>query len=913
MVRPKVQNETPGSLRRKNRKYSNTCSVGDETFSIVSAPKRFLVHSAISMLVLPLLLVPFSHGQISFLIDPLPYVSGTGVTYLSDLNSDGNLDLVFGDGTVLLGKGDGTFNTGTAVSLPSGSTVMAVADLNGDGKPDLVSMNGFNLLVFLGKGDGTFQSPASTYVAASYSPVVVADANGDGKLDVIGVNSSAVLAVFLGKGDGTFSVGNTYSVPASYAMVAEDFNGDHKIDLALAANGNVVVLLGNGDGSFQSPRTSPSGSLEGVLVAGDVNGDGKIDLALAGQSLGGVTTSAALLLGNGDGTFQTPKAVAPYSYSGLTLADINGDGRLDLVVTAFGRGSVQIWLGAGDGTFSVGNTYYVHPIANVGGAVVGDFNNDHKLDLAVGDVFLGNGDGTFQAPPDLPSTDAVVGDFNGDGISDGAIGLNAGFEIYQGSKTGTLTLAQTYNVTGLSTLTAAADLKGDGKLDLVFLPGGVSLSVALGNGDSTFQSPIVSSGCVPTSTYAIADFNNDHKPDFVYLQNDSLYVCLGNGDGSLAASSGGLFVGTHTNSLVAADFNNDGKLDVAVSSDSGLAMLLGNGDATFQPPNYVVQTAGLFFAGADYNGDGNIDLIGCCQSGNTVSTYLGNGDGTFKTPLPQLNLGAVGSSTVADMNGDGKPDLVSFGGDSNGHYLEVNFGNGDGNFGAPIVPTRWNSHGKTPTSILVGDLNGDKLPDVAVPWHDWDGAGSGTAIFLNTTPPVPKLGLVLPQGQTSSQTVSAGGVATYTLSIGGLGWTGQVSLSCAGAPAKAICSFPSGAMMNVSGSSATPLTVTVSTTARNVASQRPNSNRPAPWLWALAIVGLAFLRGAGTIGSKVKPAAFRLAMGLAWFSLLLLSSCGGEGTVTQPAGGTPAGTYPITVTATAGSVVDTVHLTLVVE
>jgi hypothetical protein len=912
MVRPKVQNETPGWLRRKNQGYSAAYSVGDETCSVGSAPSRFLINAAISILVLPLLLVPFAQGQISFLIDPLPYVSGTGATYLSDLNSDGNLDLVFGDGTVLLGKGDGTFNTGTAVSLPSGSTVMAVADLNGDGKPDLVSMNRFNLLVFLGKGDGTFQSSASSFVAASYSPVVVADANGDGKLDVIGVNSGGMLAVFLGKGDGTFSIGSTYSVPASYAMVAGDFNGDHKIDVALAANGNVVVLLGNGDGSFQSPRPSPSGSHEGVLVAGDVNGDGKLDLALAGQSLGGVTTSAALLLGNGDGTFQKPKAVAPYSYSGLTLADINGDGRLDLVVTAFGGGSVQIWLGAGDGTFSLGHTYYVH--YHVGAAVVGDFNNDHKLDLAVGYVFLGNGDGTFQAPPDLPSMDAVVGDLNGDGITDAAIGVNSGFEIYQGSKTGTLTLAQTYNFTGLYPLTAAADVNGDGKLDLVFSPGGVGgVTVFSGNGDSTFQSPIVSSGCVPTSTYAIADFNNDHKPDLAYLQNDSLYLCLGNGDGSFAASSGGVFVGTHANSLVAADFNNDGKLDVAVSSDSGLAMLLGNGDATFQPPNYVVQTAGSFFAAADYNGDGNIDLIGCCQSGNTLFTNLGNGDGTFKTPLPQPNLGVVGSSTVADMNGDGKPDLVSIAGDGNGFHLEINFGNGDGNFGAPIVPAHWGSTGQRASSVLIGDFNGDKLLDVAVPWFDWSGAGSGTAIFLNTTPPVPQIGLVLAQGGTSSQTVSAGGDARYTLSIGGIGWTGQASLSCAGAPAKAVCSFPSGAMMNVSGSSATQLTVTVSTSARNVASERPDSNHRAPWLWAVTIVGLAFLSGAGTTGSRVKPAAFRLAMGLAWFSLLLLSSCGGEGTVTQPAGGTPAGTYPITVTATAGGVVDTVHLTLVVE
>ena len=82
---------------------------------------------------------------------------------------------------------------------------------------------------------------------------------------------------------------------------------------------------------------------------------------------------------------------------------------------------------------------------------------------------------------------------------------------------------------------------------------------------------------------------------------------------------------------------------------------------------------------------------------------------------------------------------------------------------------------------------------------------------------------------------------------------------------------------------------------------------------SVAIVGLAFLSGAGRTGSRVKPAAFRLAMGLAWFSLLLLSSCGGEGIVTPLPGGTPAGIYPITVTATAGSVVDTVHLTRGVE
>ncbi|MBZ5658487.1 MAG: FG-GAP-like repeat-containing protein [Acidobacteriia bacterium] len=349
----------------------------------------------------------------------------TGVA-VADVNGDGRPDLLvanqcgddpncggIGSVGILLGNGDGSFQA--AHSYESGGhapMALAVGDVNGDGNPDLLVTNSCITedhcdigvaSVLLGNGGGTFQT-AQGYESGGQNAtsIAVGDVNGDGRPDLLVANAQGV-AVLLGNGDGTFQAAHNYGSGA-WSLTLGDVNGDAKPDL-LVADGllGVAVLLGNGDGTFQTARTySSGGSISRSVAIGDVNRDGRLDLLVANECNGGGLCDhgiVGVLLGNGDGTFQT---ALTYNSSGLwpfsiTVGDVNGDGKIDLLVTneclsydVCDSGIVGVLLGEDDGTFQTAQQYKSGG-RNAISMALADVNGDGKLDAVVANHIGGVG------------------------------------------------------------------------------------------------------------------------------------------------------------------------------------------------------------------------------------------------------------------------------------------------------------------------------------------------------------------------------------------------------------------------------------------------------------------------------------------------------------------------------------------
>jgi hypothetical protein len=354
--------------------------------------------------------------------------------------------------------------------------------------------------------------------------VVTGDFNGDGKLDLIVAHKADNSIYFLaGNGNGTFQPAVQYPVGNAIEgrVFVGDFNGDGKLDLFLPGDINSanhpIILLGNGNGTFQPRIDSSSFAVTGTYPrgwsVGDFNGDGKLDIACTLPSDSADSGAYMVLLGNGDGTFQ-PGIVGPavLHYSRWSaIGDFNGDGKLDLAI-ADGQGSgdtvgtaeLTILLGNGDGTFRLGG-HYASPqtpngekniVVNPEDVVVADLNHDGKLDAIVSDydhninIFMGNGDGTFQPAVGIDGLeyprDVIVADVNGDGIPDlvtDNVGVGPGGSAF----------AQEGSVPG-------------------------SVAVLLGNGDGTFQAPIQYNGIYYPGWTALGDFNGDGLPDLATTQ-----------------------------------------------------------------------------------------------------------------------------------------------------------------------------------------------------------------------------------------------------------------------------------------------------------------------------------------------------------------------------------------------------------
>lgn len=539
------------------------------------------------------------------------------------------------------------------------------------------------------------------------------------------------------------------------AMATADFNGDGNPDMAIAnfKDNTVSVLIGAPGGMFQKQVTYAVGVNPTGVVSGDFNNDGKLDLAVANQNCPELPCSAAgtvsILLGNGNGTFQKalPGVNADDAPNAIVAADFNKDGNLDVAVVNTQSDNVTVLLGTGTGTFSAGTNYSVGTSPEA--LVTGDYNNDGIPDLAVENkktsdvsVFLGNGNGTFNAQPSVPTGTfpvyIVSGDFNGDGKLDMATAnsfvAGSGVSLMLGNGNGTFQAHKDFALMQPGTALTAADFNEDGKLDLaVTSMGSQSVGVLLGNGNGTFQAHVdYLIGAGPAAILS-GDINNDGAADLevVSSTNNTVTVLPGTGTGAFQLN-GSVSVSAKTepnpSSVVVGDFQGTGKAaDIAIADfATGTVTILlsnGNGSYTVQPAITVGKSL-VAIAAKDVNADTKVDLVVADDEGKGLTSgvwvLLGNGDGTFKTPVSYALNSAPTCVLIDDYNDDGKQDLAVC-----DKGISILFGNGDGTFG---TATNYSTGGNTfPVAATDGMFVSGAGLDIAV-------AASGTnsvVVMLN--------------------------------------------------------------------------------------------------------------------------------------------------------------------------------------
>ena len=448
-------------------------------------------------------------------------VPGATSLAIGDFNEDGNMDvacatLVNGAAAVvlLLGEGNGQLGSPSAIvseGSPTGTAIVTAGHLTSDGHLDLVaaraSYTGEDTLVLLGNGDGTFQKP-KVYSMGAPTALGTADFNGDKNTDIITANAGtnlSLLSVLLGEGNGTFHVAPQTPLTAfaaganSVGMASADLNGDGLTDFVIAESTGAQVLLGAGNNQFTAGQFIST--VATAITLANVNANGPPALIMTTS-----TNNVAVFLGNGDGTFQPAlNSNANGSQGAVAVGDFNGDGNPDLALVV--NGELGVMLGNGTGNFAP--PVQLFALATEPDSIaVGDFNNDGKLDVVVANfgeagfgpatisVFLGNGDGTFQPPTNLP------------------LPADAGpWEV------------------------AVADLNGDGNLDIVSSNNNESyLSIYLGNGDGTFQAPTRAFSSFAPENMVIMDFNGDGIPDIAFMSygEEDAGVMAGKGDGTFA-------------------------------------------------------------------------------------------------------------------------------------------------------------------------------------------------------------------------------------------------------------------------------------------------------------------------------------------------------------------------------------------